>query len=75
MRYFSSDIARPNYVAAAEHCDSLGAALYKADSRVKQFLLYEIMNNSKYCDIVMLINIYMHLRLGKPLNGNILSFN
>ena len=74
MRYFSSDIARPNYVAAAEHCDSLGAALYKADSRVKQFLLYEIMNNSKYCFTVVLVNIYMNSRLAKPFYGNILSF-
>ena len=75
MRYFSSDIARPNYVAAAEHCDSLGAALYKADSRVKQFLLYEIMNNSKYCVTVVLINIYMNSRLEKPFYGNILTLN
>lgn len=47
MKYISSDEARPNYMAAVEHCESLDSSIYKANSKERQYVLYEIMNSRK----------------------------
>ena len=47
MKYISSDEARPNYRAAVKHCESLDSSIYKANSKERQYVLYEIMNSRK----------------------------